>query len=195
MNNFLTKTLSPVSCIYFFFVGKVKDIRKKYQIDQDLEDNLMVCKYGYTENLNRRVKEHKRKFGNQLELLAFNLIDASYLSEAENSLYKYFKEIKSFINLKIDSNKQNEIVAVDQHQIKNIKHQIGLIGSKYEGKASKQSEFVKDLIVKYEKEITKERHEKEIMIERHEKEIIKKDNELLKQKIEIMELKTSIKTQ
>ena len=58
---------------------------------------------------------------------------------------------------------------------------------------SKQAELVKDLITKHEKEIMTEKHEKEIMTEKHKNDLLKKDNEILKQQLEIAQLKAKIK--
>ncbi len=193
VKKFLSASPSALSVIYFIFIGYVKDVREKFNLDEDLDDNLMMCRYGYTDDLNIRIGQHKTKFGNQIELLLFNIIDSSFLSKAENSLDKYFESMDSLLDVKIKGNNETEVVVIEKTDIKNIKDQFELIGSKYEGKMSKQAEFVKDLITKHEKEIMTEKHEKEIMTEKHKNDLLKKDNEILKQQLEIAQLKAKIK--
>ena len=186
VKKFLSASPSALSVIYFIFIGYVKDVREKFNLDEDLDDNLMMCRYGYTDDLNIRIGQHKTKFGNQIELLLFNIIDSSFLSKAENSLDKYFESMDSLLDVKIKGNNETEVVVIEKTDIKNIKDQFELIGSKYEGKMSKQAEFIKDLITKHEKEIMVEKHKNELMIVRHQKEI-------LEQKLEIAQLKAKIK--
>ena len=72
-----------------------------------------------------------------------------------------------------------------------MKEHYSLIGSKYEGKVSKHSELVKDLINKYEKELAMK--DTKILKEQCKRKLSDKNVENLSQKIEIMKLKAKLK--
>lgn len=63
------------------------------------------------------------------------------------------------------------MVVIGKSQLKSISTQFSLIGSKYQGKISKHSEIVKDLINQHEKELMIK--DKELMKQQYEKELMK----------------------
>lgn len=81
-----------------FTIGTVKDLRKKYKIDKSIPDDSLVNKYGRSDDLLRRTKEH----GNDIRLLLFNLIDSSYVSAAELALGYYFDRLDNRLKTTID---------------------------------------------------------------------------------------------
>ena len=93
----MLKTTSDVSCLYLINIGLVKDLRTKYNIDITVDDNSYVAKFGRTNSLSRRLREHRAKYGNDIELLIFEYIDNMLLVEAESSLKTYFTSVKTRI--------------------------------------------------------------------------------------------------
>ena len=83
------------------------------------------------------------------------------------------------LNAQINGANETELVVINDKQIKSIKDQYSLIGSKYMGKANNFNEMIKDLTIKHEKELTVIRHEQELMIKDNELMIKDKDNELI----------------
>lgn len=130
-----------------------------------------------------------KKYGKNIELLIFNIIDTAYVSEAESAMGYYFDGLGNRLDGAIvDGVEDTELVYFDEKQIKSIKYQYSLIGSKYEGKVSKHAEFIKDMISKHEKELLIK--DNELSVEKYENKLLQKDKELLQQQIEIMKLKS-----
>ena len=99
----LNQTTDKLSCIYLFYLGKVKDLRKSFQINNYFNDSDGIYKWGYTEDLDRRTKEHNRNFSKikntNLQLILFNYIDPQYLSKAESRIKNIFKGMKTALRL------------------------------------------------------------------------------------------------
>jgi len=204
----------PVSAIYFFVLGTVESLRKKYNIPKSVDGKKLLGKYGRSEALIRRTKEHKRKYGTNIQILVFNIIDPTYVSEAETSLDLFFE--KDLVDITIKGNRETELVAIDESSIKNVRAQYSLIGSKYEGKVSKHAELVKDLtnnhlnmmkdldhshamaLMVKDQEISAEKNKNALLMKDNEilckdNALLKKDNELLAQKVSSLTSKIKAK--
>jgi hypothetical protein len=187
MMNVLKAMPVAASCIYLFSIGTVADLRDKYDIDADINDDDIVAKYGRSKDLVRRTGEHKKTYGSDIELLLFYLIDKVYVSEAEAAVTSYFNAL----NIKIEARDEDELVIFDKEQLKHIRIQYSLIGNKYAGQVSEQASLVKDLVNKHEKEINKITHDKEIERMKYEKDLSDANhkNDILELKLELSELK------
>jgi hypothetical protein len=174
MMNVLKTMPVAASCIYLFLIGTVADLRDKYDIDTDINDNNIVAKYGRSEDLVRRTKQHKKTYGSDIELLLFYLIDKEYVSEAEAVVTSYFNAL----NIKLEAEGEDELIIFNPAtQLKNIRTQYSMIGNKYAGQVSEQASFVKDLVNKHEKEIMQKNSE--IMQKNNEVMLKDKDNEII----------------
>ena len=171
--------------IYLFSIGIISDVRNEYKIDKNIPDDKLIAKFGRTEDLIRRTREHKTKYGDHIELLTFNLIDPIYVTEAESSLRNYFRQLNNKLTLKIDKKTETELIVIDKNILSDIKDQYSLIGSKYVGRVRKHSEIIKDLTNKYERELLVQQKKilkknNELIIQQFENKLLKKDNELLR---------------
>jgi len=211
----LSKSASSVPCLYHFSLGIAKDLRKIMNIPKEISDDFIITKYGFTDDLERRTKEHEKTYGKikgvKLELMTYIYIDPKYLAQAETDMknyfetneikinYKNFKELIAF-NLKHKSqiNKQFTIIGnlyagcVKDFLVKidNLNHKIQL----YEEKMVVCNEKMNTLIEKHQKELEHERHQKEhIQNElKFQIEMAKQQMELMRQKIEIDFLKNQL---
>jgi len=111
------------SCIYLINIGRVKHVKtnKKFKNTlnlsayKDTEKNkLYIIKYGRTDNLDRRLKEHSKKYGKQIHLIKYCYVDNKHTSEAEASV----KHILEFSNKHIQSEHYNELVVFKERDIK-----------------------------------------------------------------------------
>jgi len=57
-SNVFRKHANKLSAIYLIKIGQVKDIRTTFNIPDSYSDEQMLYKYGFTDDLNRRFKEH-----------------------------------------------------------------------------------------------------------------------------------------
>jgi hypothetical protein len=73
-----------------------------------------MYKYGFTDDLERRTREHRKSYGERITLVHFVYIDPKYLSKAETS----FKEkIQAFTDLKINGMRPNSKLDISRKEI------------------------------------------------------------------------------
>ena len=71
-------SLAPISSLYLFSVTS-------------RTTQSFIGKFGYTKDLHRRAREHKKVYGPAIELEAHASIEPLYLREAERKLVRFFK--------------------------------------------------------------------------------------------------------
>ena len=154
-----------------------------YLIDIGVDNGMRLYKYGFTKDINRRFKEHMKRYGDNINMKQFRFIPELSLSKAESefrnsvSRYKY--------NRKGD----DELIRLCDEGYLNIQTILSTISAKYCGN-------MRDQLSIYEKQMTDMTHH-------HEIEIMKKDATIarmeaiiaLKDKdIEILQLRLAIAT-
>lgn len=76
-------------CFYLLYIGNAKKL-----LGNGYSDNQMLCKFGHTCDLPRRVSEHQTAFGIEfsvtIELLHFSIVDKQFTSKAEDRVKDYF---------------------------------------------------------------------------------------------------------
>ena len=156
-------------CIYLLRLGSVKDLRSTFNIDQSVSDNLIVYKYGKSDNMERRMSEHGRDYGKmknvRLEMTIYHVIDTKYLFDAETDLRQFFKNFRK--SIEVDG--RSELVALDDDGFKQTKNLYRMIGSDYAGATF----GLQKKITRLEMEIKEIQHG-------HEIELMKKDMEIQK---------------
>ena len=98
LKEYLNTTTSSMPVVYLFYLGQMKEVCEKMNIDRtkypNITDSFQVFKYGLTNNFKRRAEEHAITFGkyNIKPTLKYHVhIDPCYLQEAENRLRDWFK--------------------------------------------------------------------------------------------------------
>lgn len=103
-----------ISCIYLLQLGKLGDLHKRFNItpfDKNGEicanlydDNDIVYKYGRTDNLKKRIVNHKhefRKFGiTNIQIIDFARMDPENLCVAEDKLKNFIESLGCRIEAK-----------------------------------------------------------------------------------------------
>jgi hypothetical protein len=158
-----SKTSFALPVVYLVKIGLAKDIKKVLDINNTILKGAYVYKFGFTNDVKRRMYEHDRDYtkltGQQPELIYYQYIDPQYLSDAETDLKNFFNDF----NFSVDNDKHKELVLLTNKKLKNIKKQYDLLGKSYRGNLSEMICKLKEC-------------ENEI-------ELLKKDNELLQEKI------------
>jgi hypothetical protein len=139
----LSKSVDPVSCVYVFSLGTVKDLRNVMNIDDSYADDLYVVKYGRTIDLIRRTKEHDKMYGNipnvSLELAHFLYVDPDMCVQAENMLKEYFEDSS------IAYKQTKEIAILNKNELKHIYDRFLHIKDKCCQKVQTLNEHIKKL--------------------------------------------------
>jgi hypothetical protein len=181
----LAKCAGNISCLYLLNTGNVVNSEKVY-------------KFGFTNDLKRRIGEHRNTFGEELKLTYFCLISEDKLSQAETE----FKESVAIFNKKLESMPtQTELLFLNNISKKNVKNILSSISAKYAGDYqiitnSLQAEIT-NLKTTYKYTIALKNKEIEMMTEKMEmtnmickEKLEMKDNEIKMKDIEIENMKT-----
>ena len=126
------KSAESLPCIYLFKLGAVSALRESMDIDINIPDNSTVCKFGFTDNIERRMLEHEADFlkinGVKLELMIYSIVDVLYLSDAEGSIKRYFR------SMKFKYRKYKELVIINKTMQKDIDREYKEIVELYGGR-------------------------------------------------------------
>lgn len=139
---------SKISGVYLIALGTVKDLKNDFFIEGRKFDSI-ICKFGKTNDLDRRIKEHeavyKRKSKNvNMSVVTFVLINEIYISNAEADLTDIFGSGYD----RFGTEDENELVIIDKKDIGNIKRMYKSIEEDY-------GKDFKDIKISHEKEIHK----------------------------------------
>jgi hypothetical protein len=173
-------------CIYLLSLGTVKDLRDTFGIDASTPDDYIVYKYGFTDDLQRRIGEHETKYNKlpnvNVKLATFNIIDPIYMKDAERDIREECNAYE--VSLKLYG--YNELVVLNEKQLKHTKQHYSRIGREYAGHTAE----LQDQIVKLKDDI--KTYEFKIQLN-----TIKYDNEIQKYKtiIETNEIINNLKFQ
>ena len=187
--------------IYLLSLGKVRELRETFGIPADKSDDSTVYKFGFSEDLARRVSEVQSEYskfpGVTVHPAIFQYIDTKYTSEAENEV----RETCSVDEVRVKKTTQgkNEIIVLDDKKFANMKKTYGRIGLEFGGATlglQKQIAELKDRIKDYENEIVRLKVEIEYKDNLHKKDIELKDTviELKDTVIENWKLKHQLAT-
>jgi len=124
---------SKVSCIYLLVLGTVKELRTIMNIQTDFNDECYVIKYGKTDDLSKRLIEHKRTFKNVdnilLRLKYVACVDSQYISTAEVDIKKAIKMQKAIFRF----GDMTELAIVSNEQLNELKNVYKKCGTQYRG--------------------------------------------------------------
>ena len=131
IKHILKSSVMAISCVYFFKLNTVNKLKNIMNIDQSVNDNYIVCKYGKTNDLFRRYNEHKLSFGKienvKLELLYYSNIEPENITQAE-SLIKQYLQINC---TKLKYNNYDELFIINPNKLKNIETQFKMLGNTF----------------------------------------------------------------
>ena len=168
---------STFPCIYLLRLGTVKDVRSTFGIASAIPDDLSVYKYGFTEDLSRRIKEHASGYGKMngvsIKLSAFHVIDPKYTSDAEGDVREFVETFQKRLHVEGHS----ELVSLTDKEMLFVKKQYASIGSRYAGATAELTTQIAELkarIKELENELAAKdlAHANEIQKELYEKKMV-----------------------
>jgi hypothetical protein len=176
------KNISTIPCIYLFSLNKVSKLRKTLNISNEYDDDMIICKFGCTEDIERRMKEHNSNYGKldgvNLELLMFSYIEPKFIFEAETS-------VNDFLNkYKLINDNYNELVIINQKDLKMVKRHYEMVQNSYSG-------HIKELLIKMKNlenkiNIQELQHKNELQEVQHKNDLLMKENEYIKREKELL---------
>ena len=155
------------------------------ELPANIKDEYIIIKYGLTDDIERRTKEHDKQYGSikgvQLGLMsanaAFSYIDPKFLSEAETDIKDFFQTIEIPIAYK----SSKELVAIDPKHEKQIARQYKYIGTEYQGNITDLVIQIKDLKRHIESMVETNNYKlqaKDHQVAMKDKDLVIKDKEL-----------------
>ena len=134
------KHANKLPSIYLIYLGSVGELRKTFGIDNSIPNDSGVYKYGFTDDLGRRIGEHEDKYGKlenvQIVLTTFHVVDPKYTCEAEGDIREECNAYE--INLQTDGYK--ELIVLNKKQLEHVKKNYGRIGRDYAGHTAELQE-------------------------------------------------------
>jgi hypothetical protein len=106
------------SCIYLIKTNKFKEEVL------DIED---IYKFGYTNDLARRLVEHEKRYGFDIEVQLFAPVPEHFLKEAENEVKSYF----ALCNCLYPVKSYNELVKINEKDLPLVSKFYQSISQKY----------------------------------------------------------------
>jgi hypothetical protein len=186
-----------LSCVYLLSLGKVKDLRKVFNISDNIGDNYIICKFGRGENLDRRLSEHECDYGKiegvNISIIKYAYIDPEYIVEAETSVSHMFDITEN----KLSVDRRRELIFIKPKNIKFVQEYFESLQKRFIGRYAMQVQENEkcQLIIKCkDKEIEdlKNNHNMKIELKNMEIDNIQKDLEI--QKMKYLLLQNNINT-
>jgi len=183
IKNVFNTNSSKTPCVYLYLIGKASDI-----LEGSYDENDLLCKYGCTDDLQRRCSEHnktyKKEFKKDIELLCFSIIEAQYIFNAESNVAQYFK------GNSIEYDNMKELIIINKKDLGQIKQHYKMIQNSYIGRYEEMNNRIiileKEIIELNNKLLLKDK-ETEIIIEKYKNELKDKDIEILQTKLKFYE--------
>lgn len=209
VRSFLSTSPSKYSELYLICIGKASELKDSLPLKNTYSNDELIFKYGYTDDLSRRLNEHRNKFskikGTNISVVLHSPIDPKFLSKAEQELKEYFQDEEANVSHSV----YKELVIMNEKQIKRVKIAFKDICCKYAGcmeriqdemnklksyfenkRKTREKEFAFELKTR-EKELENERKFSELELENIRKtREIELENEI---KIREMEIETGRK--
>jgi hypothetical protein len=133
VRSFLSTSPSKYSELYLICIGKANDLKEGLELPDTYPEDGLVFKYGYTDDLSRRLNEHRNKFGkingSNISVVLHSPIDPKLLSKAELELKEYLQDEEVYIT----HPKYKELVVMNEKQIKLVRLAFKDICCKYAG--------------------------------------------------------------
>jgi hypothetical protein len=140
-----SKCANKLPSIYLIYLGNVKELRKTFDIDDSFPDDSGVYKYGFTDDLGRRMGEHEAKYGKlenvKLVLTSFHGIDPQYLLDAERDI----KEECEAYEINLQTKGYRELIVLNKKQSKHVITNYGRIGRDYAGHTAELQQQMREL--------------------------------------------------
>jgi hypothetical protein len=153
-----SKTSSTFNCIYLFYLDTVGKLRQKYNISDEYDDDMLIFKFGQTNNIVKRSNKHKNEYGDSILLNYYSIIEPKFKNKAENHIRNFAKKK----NIKLYTNGKNELLIINKESIKNIRKQYDIISSNYSGSTKCIRDLMHNTKLEYENKLKDEKHKNEL---------------------------------
>lgn len=195
LNEVFCKSKTTIPCVYLLKLGNVSALKNTFNIPNfKYSDEDIVYKFGMTNDIKRRIKEHAKTLGQlenvNMELDSFTYIDTLYMSEAETKISHYFQGF----NMTLSHETYNELVVIPKKNYKYTDELYNDIGHRYMGRNKELISQIKDLKNEI-KNKDLELEKKDLQIENKDLQLVNaKQNEhqimdMYRMKLQFMEIK------
>ena len=195
--NVFRRSSNTIPCVYLFRIGRVGDVREycKKKIESinldGYDDNDMLYKFGKTDDLARRTKEHANTYGKMSKdftLETFNYIDKALACKAESSINHFF----TASDMRIKDSKHAEVVVIKQEKLKYVIEWFKNVQILYSGNSFDLIKQLDTLKHQHAVEIMQKDHEYKLLLKENEKIHYEHKSELQALEIELLKTKLSL---
>ena len=129
----LKKYPQGFSGIYLLKLGRVEDLRETFEISETINNDSLLCKFGFSRDLSRRLDEHKSDYGKlknvNMNVETFHYIDPLYNQKAEAEIRNIFEAY----DMRLMVPGRNELVVLNKKQLERIIKDYARTGNDYAG--------------------------------------------------------------
>jgi prophage antirepressor-like protein len=172
------KSAKAVPCVYLFEVGTVGNMRQHFNLENHLDSDAKVYKYGMSSDMARRASEHSKTYGklkdNSFGLNVFSYIDVLFMSNAETQLKHSFENM----SVRLDDPKHNELVVIKKEQLPFIKELFTTMHICYSGNNTDLIRQMQEMQLNHQMKIREFETARLIQNKDHEHELEKKNGEI-----------------
>ena len=177
-----------ISVVYLLSLGYVKDLknmtkrkdRNQIILPENVKDDDIVFKYGFTKDYSERLRQHKKNFSEfEVKSRLFSYIDERLLSDAEN----YVKHSFDFNACKVRYQDYNELFVISKDKVKLIENIFFNLSNIYSGDKSYYIEKLKSQKVIFENQLLEK--DLELSEVKRQRDIATKDKEIAELKLQL----------
>ena len=177
-----------ISVVYLLSLGYVKDLknmtkrkdRNQIILPENVKEDDIVFKYGFTKNYSERLRQHKKNFSEfEVKSRLFSYIDERLLSDAEN----YVKHSFNFNACKVGYKDFNELFVISKDKVKLIENIFFNLSNIYSGDQSYYIEKLKSQKVIFENQLLEK--DLELSEVKRQRDIATKDKEIAELKLQL----------
>ena len=165
--------------LYILSLGKVQKFRNEIkEPSEDMKDNHIVFKHGYTGNIAKQASQIQYKYGSEsadLRILKVAIIDKSNIRKAKSQFFKKVKEISDGRN-KLNYKKHIDFFSTNENNMFQLKQFLDKIGETH-GSSPEAKALRKEMKQELDK-MQKKMDEKDDEIKEMKKELDEKDDEI-----------------
>ncbi len=163
MKDFLKISHTPLSCIFIISINTVKHLRDQMDLSYEFADDMIVCKYGYTDHLLGFIEDTTNEWYKNLDMrvLTYCYIDSQYKSNIESDLNNIF-----IPTVKYKNGLNDDIIILKTELLKMFDKQYTSLANIYANRNK-------------DKDVEIRNKDMDIKNEKHKNELLEKDNQLL----------------
>jgi hypothetical protein len=138
MKQCLKASTQKMSCVYLLGLGTVEDLRDVFDIDDNIDNKYIICKFGRGTDLQKRLGQHDRDYGRikgvNISVIKYAYIDPEYITEAELCVSHIFDITEN----KLSVSRRKELIFINPKNLKFVEEYFVSLQKRFIGSYANQ---------------------------------------------------------